>query len=120
MYGGAYNYGTVFALNIAPATIGLSSGTSATIISGGTCTLGMTVSNLPNSGNNLNYSVTAAVQRGSAVLGSVTSGTGSLARGLSQSCTISATLTTFGVKTISFTGSDPECAPTARRPLPRR
>ena len=39
--------------------------------------------------------------------GAITAGTGSLASGGSQSCTVSATSTTLGVTTISFTGSDP-------------
>ncbi len=59
--GGANNDGTVFALNIAPASIALSSGTSATIITGGTAALGTTVSNSPSSGYNLNYTLTATV-----------------------------------------------------------
>ncbi len=105
--GGANNDGAVFALNIAPATIALSSSTSATIIAGGTATLGMTVSNSPTSGYNLNYTLNGAVQSGSAALGAITSGTGSLAPGGSQSCTVPATSITLGVTTISFTGSDP-------------
>ncbi len=108
--GGAYGDGTVFALNIAPASIALSSGTSATIISGGTCTLGVTVSNSPGSGYNLNYTLNAAVLSGSATLGAITSGTGSLAPSASQSCTVPATSTTLGVTTISFTGSDPNAS----------
>ena len=99
--------GTVFALNIAPATIALSGGTSATIIRSGTATLGMTVSNSPTSGYNLNYTLSAAVQSGNATLGAISSGTGSLAPSQSQSCTVSATSTTLGVTTISLTGSDP-------------
>ena len=105
--GGANNDGTVFALNIAPATIALSSGTSATIITGGTALLGTTVSNSPSSGYNLNYTLTAAVLRGSAMLGAITSATGSVAPSQSQSCTVAATSTTLGVTTVSFTGSDP-------------
>ncbi len=99
--------GTVFALNIAPATIALSSGTSAMIIRGGTATLGMAVSNSPTSGYNLNYTLTAAVQSGSAALGTVTPASDSLAPGGSDSCSVAATSTTLGVTTISFTGSDP-------------
>ena len=57
--------------------------------------------------NNLNYTLAAAVQSGSATLGAITSGTGSLAPAASQSCTVSATSTKLGVTTISFTGSDP-------------
>ena len=76
-------------------------------MTGGTATLGMTVSNSPTSGYNLNYTLSAAVQSGSATLGAITSGTGSLAPGGSQSCTVPATSTTLGVATISCTGSDP-------------
>ena len=57
--------------------------------------------------NNLNYTLTAAVQSGSATLGTITPGTGSLASGASQSCTVSATSTHLGVNTIAFTASDP-------------
>ena len=76
--GGEWNQGTVFALNIAPATVALGSTRNATIITGGTATLGATLSNLPSSANSVNYTVAAAVQSGNAVLGSVTSGTGTL------------------------------------------
>ena len=55
------------------ATIALSNASNATIITGGTATLGTTVSNSPSSGYNLNYTLTAAVQSGSATLGTVTS-----------------------------------------------
>ena len=91
--GGAVNAGTVFALNIAPATIALSSISSATIISGGTGTVGMTLSNSPTSGYNLNYTLSAAVTSGTASLGTATPTSGSLAPGGSQSCMVSATST---------------------------
>ena len=84
--GGTNNDGTVFALNIAPAAIALCNVSNATIISGGTATVGMTVSNSPNSGYNLNFTLGAAVQGGSGTLGTVTSGTGGFAPGASQSC----------------------------------
>ena len=106
-FGAANGYGNVFALNIAPATIALSKASTATIITGGTATVGMTVSNSPTSGYNLNYTLSAAVQSGSATLGAISSGTGSLAPGGSQACTVPATSTTLGVTMISFTGSDP-------------
>ena len=105
--GGANSKGTVFALNIAPAKIGLSNVLNATIISGGTATLGMTVSNSPTSGYNLNYTLSRTVQSGSATLGTITSGTGILAPSASQSCTVSASSTNLGINTISFTASDP-------------
>ena len=57
--------------------------------------------------NNLNYTLGAAVQSGSATLGAVTAGTGSLASGASQPCTVSATSTNLGVNTIALTASDP-------------
>ena len=116
--GGVDDDGTIFSLNIAPATIALSS-TNAMIIRGGTATLGMTVSNSPSSGYNLNYTLSAAVLSGSATLGAITSGTGGLAPGASQSCTVSATSTTLGVTTISFTGSDPNASNVRRRPRRR-
>ena len=108
--GGANNLGTIFALNIAPAIVALSSVSSATIITGGTATLGTTVSNSPSSGYNLNYTLTAAILSGSATLGAITSSTGSLAPSASQSCTVSATSTTLGVTSISFTASDPNAS----------
>ena len=108
--GGSNNDGTVFALNIAPASIVLNNISNTTIISGGTATFGATVSNSPNAGYNLNYTLTANVQSGNATLGTMTSGTGSLAPSASQSCTISATSTNLGVNTISFTASDPNAS----------
>ena len=105
--GGTNNEGTVFALNLAPATIALSNASNATIISGGTATLGMTVSNSPSSGYNLNYTLSAAVQSGSATLGAVTPATDSLAPGANDSCTVPATSTNLGVNMVSFTASDP-------------
>ena len=67
----------------------------------------MTISNSPTSGYNLNYSMTAAVTGGTAVLGGLTPSNGSLTPGTSQACTIGATSTTLGVNTLSFTASDP-------------
>ena len=99
--------GAMFGLNIAPATVGLASPQNATIITGGTATLGMTVSNSPTAGYNLNYSMAAALTGGTAALGNITPSSGSLAPGASQSCTIPATSTTLGVNTLSFTASDP-------------
>ncbi len=114
------------------ASVLVTSAGNATIISGGTAALGAKVVNsatsstlygMPQLGgssglgdvfsltvsgaNNLNYTLGAAVQSGGATLGAITAGTGSLASGGSQSCTVSATSTTLGVTTISFTGSDP-------------
>ena len=74
--GGSNNDGTVSALNIAPASIVLNNISNTTIISGGTATFGATVSNSPNAGYNLNYTLTANVQSGNATLGTMTSGTG--------------------------------------------
>ena len=105
--GGTHNAGTVFALNIAPATIVVAKTQNATIITGGTGTLGMTLSNSPTSGYNLNYTLGAVVQSGSAALSGLTPSSGSLAPGGSQSCAVSATSTYLGVNTVSFTASDP-------------
>jgi uncharacterized repeat protein (TIGR03803 family) len=105
--GSGPNGGTVFAINIAPATIALSSNLNATIITGGTGAVGMTVSNSPSSAYNLNYTLAAAVLGGSATFGAMTSGTGSLAPSASQACAVSATSTNLGVNTISLTASDP-------------
>ncbi len=101
------DYGTIFAMNIAPATITLGTARNATIITGGTGAIGMTVSNSPSCGYNLNYTVNAAILSGSATLGTITSGTGSLAPSASQSWTVSATSTNLGVNAISLTASDP-------------
>ena len=111
--------------------MGLAGAVNATIISGGTGTFGATVTNSATSStlygmtsewevsfgnafslavsgaNNLNYTLAATAQSGSATLGTVTAGTGSLASGASQSCTLPATSTKLGVNTISFTASDP-------------
>ena len=105
--GGDNGFGTVFALNMEPGTIALSNAQNATIITGGTGTVGMTVSNSPSSGYNLNYTLAAAVASGSATLGTMTSGTGSLAPSASQSCTVAATSTNLGNNNISLTASDP-------------
>jgi uncharacterized repeat protein (TIGR03803 family) len=104
---GGLGDGTVFALNIAPATVVLANVINATIISGGTGSLGMTVSNSPSSGYNLNYTLSAAVLTGSATLGTISSGTGSLAPSTSQSCTVSATSAKIGLSTITLTAGDP-------------
>ena len=110
-FGGAYDDGTVFALTLPLASIGLANAGNATVITGGSANLGATVTNsAPKGNNNLNYALSAAVQSGRATLGAITSGTGSLAPSASQSCTASATSTTLGVTTISFTGSDPNAS----------
>ena len=83
---------------------------NATIISGGTATVGASVSNSPSSGYNLNYTVGTTAQSGSATLGTVTFGSGSLAPSASQSCTVSATSTNLGLNTISFTANDPNAS----------
>jgi len=106
-YGGAYGSGQVFSLNIAPATISLSNVSSPIIISGGTTTCGMTVTNSPSCGYSLNYNSTAVVSSGTASLGLITPTSGNLAPGESRSCTVSATSTHLGVNTISLTASDP-------------
>ena len=78
--GGANNFGQLFSLKvpgIVPPTIALSGG-SATIITGGTGTLSATLSNASNATYNLNWSMTGSVLSGSARLGAITAGTGSL------------------------------------------
>jgi fibronectin-binding autotransporter adhesin len=90
------------------ANVSLGSIVNAVTISGGTTNVGLTVTNSAPLGNdNLNYTLTAAINSGSATLGEITSGTGSLAPSASQSCPVSATSTTVGVTTVSFTASDP-------------
>ena len=96
---------------VALATIALNNALNATIITGGTGTLGATVTNSAVSGaNNLNYTIGATVQSGSMTLGPITSGSGSLVPSASQSCTLSATSTHLGVNTIAFTASDPNAS----------
>ncbi len=61
----------------APATIGVSNISNARIISGGTATLGTTVTNSATGGaNNLNYTLAASIESGSGTLGLVTPATG--------------------------------------------
>ncbi len=105
--GSANGMGTVFALNIAPATIVLSSSANGAIIRGGTAGIGATLSNAPTSGYSLNYTLTAAVLTGSASLGAVTPSAGSLAPGLSRTSTVQVTSASPGITTLSFTASDP-------------
>ena len=94
-------------ITVVGADISLDNVSNDIIITGGTGTLGATVGNSALSGtDNLDFALAAAVQSGSAALGAVTPGTGSLAPGTSQSCTVSATSTSLGVNTISFTASD--------------
>ena len=91
-----------------PSTVALTAVSNATIITGGTGSLSATVSNSAVSGaNNLNYTLTAAMQSGSGTLGTVTPATDSLAPGASDSCTVPASSTNLGVNTVSFTASDP-------------
>ena len=92
-----------------PATISLGGVLNATIITGGTATVGATVTNTAAAGaNNLNYTLGAVVQSGSATLGAIAPGSsGSLAPSASQTCTVPATSTNLGANTISFTASDP-------------
>jgi hypothetical protein len=88
-----------------PAILGLSSPVNATIISGGTGSLGATVINLAGSGaSNLNYTLTGTTQGGNATVASVS---GSVAPGLSQPCTVAVTSTNLGINTISLSASDP-------------
>ena len=90
-----------------PATIGLSSPASASVIKGGTGTLGVTVGNTAGTwGNNLNYTAGAAVQSGSVSLGVISPGSGSLAPGAGTASTVSATSTNLGQNTVRFSAAD--------------
>ena len=102
---GANASGQTHAFLLMPAaTISLANAMNATIISGGTTALGTTVGNSSNAGaNNLNYTLIAAVQSGSATLGS---SSGTVAPGSSQASTLSATSTNLGTNTLSLTASD--------------
>jgi len=91
----------------AMATIVLSNALSATIITGGTGTLGATIGNSASANLNLNFTATATVQSGSAILGLVSPATGVISPGSTQPCTIPATSTNLGTNTISLTASDP-------------
>ncbi len=107
-YGGTYGDGTVFSLTLPLASIGLAKAANVTIITGGSADLGTTVMNsAPAGNNNLNYTLSAVVQSGTATLGTITSSTGSLAPSARQSCTVSAASTHLGVNTIALTASDP-------------
>jgi len=93
------------------STIAFSGVSNSTIITGGTGALGVVVTNAAAAGaNNLNYTLNAIVQSGSATLGAITSGTGSLVPSASQSCTVPATSTNLGHNTISFTATDPNAS----------
>ena len=129
---GYYPTGSLTA--ISAAAVAVANAVNGTIISGGSAAMGATVTNsarnstlygtaswggsaggkngtvfsLAVSGaNDLDYTMAAAVQNGSATLGAITSGTGNLAPSTSQSCTVSVTSTSLGINTISFTASDP-------------
>ena len=91
-----------------PATIGLSGLVNDTIITGGTGSLGTTVSNTgPTGAVNLDYLLGAAVTAGSASLGAVKPGSGSLAPGAGQASTVAAGSTNVGDNVITFTATDP-------------
>ena len=131
--GGAYPGAGPRDLSVASASaIDLGSLGNATVISGGSAVLSATLTNSATSStlygmtqsggrsddgtiysltvpseNNLNYTLAAATRSGSAILGTVTPVTGSLASGGSQSCTVSATSTNLGVNTIALTAGDP-------------
>ena len=94
-----------------PAAIQLANAVSATIITGGTGTLGATLVNSASAGAaNLNYTLSAAVAGGSAAPGSVAPSAGTLAPSGSQACTVAATSTLLGSNTITFTASDPNAS----------
>ena len=89
------------------ATIALNNALSATIITGGTGTLGATIGNSASANLNLNYTLTAAVLSGSATLGQISPFSWTVAPGSNQPCTLAAASTTFGVNAVSLTASDP-------------
>jgi len=94
-----------------PAAIGLSSPVNDTIITGGTGTLGTTVTNTAGPGHaNLDYNLAANVTVGSANLGAVNPGSGSLAPSASAPNTVSASSTNVGDNTIRFTATDPDAS----------
>jgi autotransporter-associated beta strand protein len=98
--------GNIVCFGLTLATVALSA-SNATIITGGTAQLGETVANSASSGAiNLNYTLGAAVGSGSATFGAVTVGSGSVAPGASQPCTVAVTSTSLGLNTISLTASD--------------
>ena len=91
-----------------PATVGISA-VGATIITGGSTAIGVTVSNsAPSPAANLNYTLGAIVSGGSATLGLPSPASGSLAQGAGQASTIMATSTNLGVNTVTLTASDPD------------
>ena len=90
-----------------PATISVSA-VGATIITGGTAALGVTVSNSAAApAANLNYTLNTSVSSGSATLGPPSPAFGSLAQGASQASTVMATSTNLGANTVTLTASDP-------------
>ncbi len=107
----ASSNGYPFGLGTNPSSISLSNVSNATIITGGTGTLGTTVSNSGGfAANNLNYTLTAAVLSGTATLGLLVPASGTLTPGSSQSCTVPATSTNLGINTISLTANDPNAS----------
>jgi len=94
-------------LNVNKAKISLSTPVNATIITGGTTSLGATIQNSAGvASSNLNYTLAAAVLSGSASLGTVASSSGTLVVGGSAAATVSATSTNVGPNTITFTATD--------------
>ncbi len=105
--GGVNGYGTIYALNVYAPTVALTNPLGATIITGGTATLGATVANAaPAYCNNLSYTMTAAFQSGSGTVGTFAPAAGTLAPSASQSCTVAVTSTSLGSNTIALTASD--------------
>jgi len=91
-----------------PATIGLSAAVNDTIITGGTGSLGATVSNTgPPGAVNLDYTLGGAVTAGAATLGAVTPAGGSLAPAASEAHTVTAGSANVGNNTVTFTATDP-------------
>jgi hypothetical protein len=90
-----------------PAMLGLANPLNATIITGGTGTLGVSVGNTAAPFNfNLNYSLSAALTSGTAALTTITPSSGTVAAGSSQLATVAATSNVIGSHTIGFTAVD--------------
>jgi hypothetical protein len=90
-----------------PPVLGLSNPLNATIITGGTGTLGISIGNTAAPFNNsLNYSVSAALTSGTAALGTLTPASGTVAAGSSQFATIAATSTVIGSHIVGFLAAD--------------
>ena len=98
---------TGYIIEYDPATIGLSNPVGDTIITGGSGTLGATVTNTAgDTAVDLHYTLSADVVFGAGNLGTVSPGSGTLAPGFQHSNTVGASSTHVGDNTIRFTATD--------------